>query len=667
MTTVTTDSPVRSGTTRLRDLALGAVAALVPSGTATAAEEIAFLAERRNELLASGRDWNDLLEAVLRSPAPGDAPLLDLGAALGLSAFEELTVALAAAVEEDALVGRALARLQAPIGAARPTLSLLSAAFASFLPPGQSGHSILLNGPAVTSGLLALQNDSAPLPERFVLLPTPLALALAGQPGAWPGITVGLPPFSKVHLPESARTEALRQAGALQAMPESGLLLRSGSFAEARAVADELAQVLHKVAAFIETDKLAGVGPWLRLRNLLPVFVCDLAPSERRVLAPLPGYDGPLLALAGLEGGVESSQGPLPSWILSVPAADERAHLWKHALGDGAADLAEDLARNHRHAAGRIAQIGRLARRAGLLRSGATSPQPAPLQKQDVHAASWTAEGGGLDSLAEPLNIRVDDAALVVPRALRDQLELLALRCTARDRLVDGLGPSATTRYRPGLRALYTGPSGTGKTLAAGWLATRTGLPLYRVDLASVTSKYIGETEKNLAQLLGRAEYAEVILLFDEADSLFGKRTDIRDSNDRFANAQTNYLLQRIENYDGIVLLTSNSRARFDSAFARRLDCVIEFDLPSPDERRDLWLAHLGDHHTLAPLELNRLAALADVAGGHIRNAVLTAALLANVRKITQRDCIRALQMEYRKISRQFPGELETILRLTKP
>ena len=116
---------------------------------------------------------------------------------------------------------------------------------------------------------------------------------------------------------------------------------------------------------------------------------------------------------------------------------------------------------------------------------------------------------------------------------------------------------------------------------------------MYRVDLASVTSKYIGETEKNLAQLLARAEQAEVILLFDEADSLFGKRTDIRDSNDRFANAQTNYLLQRIESYDGIVLLTSNSRARFDGAVMRRLYCLLEFHLPSPEERRELWRARL--------------------------------------------------------------------------
>ena len=211
------------------------------------------------------------------------------------------------------------------------------------------------------------------------------------------------------------------------------------------------------------------------------------------------------------------------------------------------------------------------------------------------------------------------------------------------------------------MRALFTGPSGTGKTLAAGWLATRLGLPLYRIDLASVTSKYIGETEKNLAELLNRAERAGVILLFDEADSMFGKRTDIKDSHDRYANAQTNYLLQRIETFDGIALLTSNSRQRFDSAFARRLDVIVDFPLPGTDERRALWLAHLGDRHSLSAQAITRLAVSVDFAGGHIRNAVLTASVLAQSenRPITMQDLKRGIAVEFAKVGRQMPTGLD--------
>jgi SpoVK/Ycf46/Vps4 family AAA+-type ATPase len=185
-------------------------------------------------------------------------------------------------------------------------------------------------------------------------------------------------------------------------------------------------------------------------------------------------------------------------------------------------------------------------------------------------------------------------------------------------------------------------------------------LPLYRVDLASITSKYIGETEKNLATLMARAEHAEVVLLFDEADSLFARRTEVRDANDRFANAQTNYLLQRIETFDGIALLTANSRARFDNAFARRLDAVIEFPLPGPEQRRDIWQAHLGKQEGVSVPDLNRLAVGADINGGNIRNAVLAAAVLAQTanRPISYADLIEGVVNEYRKLGRQMPVEL---------
>jgi len=152
-----------------------------------------------------------------------------------------------------------------------------------------------------------------------------------------------------------------------------------------------------------------------------------------------------------------------------------------------------------------------------------------------------------------------------------------------------------------------------------------------------------------------------VVLLFDEADSLFGKRTDISDSNDRFANAQTNYLLQRIETYTGIVLLTSNTRNRFDEAFTRRIDVIVDFTQPQPAERRALWLAHLGDAHRVAETDLNRLAAMAELAGGHIRNVVLTAAVRAREQgaPIGYGDLAEGLKVEYRKLGWTVPPELQ--------
>ncbi|MDZ5461768.1 ATP-binding protein, partial [Azohydromonas lata] len=238
------------------------------------------------------------------------------------------------------------------------------------------------------------------------------------------------------------------------------------------------------------------------------------------------------------------------------------------------------------------------------------------------------------------------------------ELNALLQRCRARDGLADDLGAAARTRYRPGVRALLVGPSGTGKTLAAGWLATRLGLPLYRVDMANVSSKYIGETEKHLAELFARAEHAEVVLLFDEADALFGKRTETRDAHDRYANQQTNYLLQRVEAFDGIALLTSNSRARFDSAFTRRFDAIVEFTPPTPAERRVLWLAHLGSAHALDITALNRLAAGCDLAGGHIRNVVLAAQALSADAPIAWPALLPALAAEYRKLGKPLPTAL---------
>ena len=463
-------------------------------------------------------------------------------------------------------------------------------------------------------------------------------------------------------LPSSFHTEINRQAAGLGIGAQRILMLRSASFCEGRTVACEIASRLKRSALFIDAEKqlpheckagdhacrawtLDATSPGA------PVFCYELGPGDRRVLPSIPYYDGPVLALCSEDGAVEANGETPLSWKLGVPPPEERRQLWQTALRSPA--LAERLAYQHRHGSGRIAYLSRLAQHHSFI-SGRGQPG-----MQDVLAASTASEGAGLAGLAQHLADPIPDEAIVMTATLREELERLLRRCRNRDQLVDGLGVSAVTRYKPGVRSLFVGPSGTGKTLAAGWLATRLGMPLYRVDLAAVTSKYIGETEKNLAQLLARAEHDEIILLFDEADSLFAKRTDVRDANDRFANAQTNYLLQRIESFEGIAILTSNNRSRFDSAFARRLDMIIDFPPPRPEERRALWLSHLGTRHALTPPEINQLAR-AELCGGDIRNVVLAASVPAHddQRPITFDDVLTALAAEFRKLGREMPTDL---------
>jgi hypothetical protein len=650
------DTPIASGASglRLRDIALAAIARSCLSETNQSSSQESEVLRQVAALVGNnGRSLPEAFRASLRRPHPADVRLVRLGLELQLAPLEILAVALAANVEEEALTGRVLAHVQAPVGGSRPTLGLVAHAFPAALDDETNLLAALLNGSAITTGLLAVLNEAAPLPERSFMVPTPIWFALAGQDSQWPGTTIGLDATLLVPLPESVVAEARRHAMALDGHPGRTLVLRSGSPAEARSVAAEIATALERRPVFIETDKLNGLGPWLSLRGLVPVFSLQLAPGEIRALPNLPGYSGPVLATCGPDGGVESPRGGAASWILPVAPRLERVALWQAALGE--TELAEKLGAEHRHGTGRIAHLGRLAHHHAAL-AGRSTPE-----RDDLITAAWTGEGSGLDSLAEPVRSRVCDEALVTTPELAAALETLLARCRLRDDLTAGLGASATTRYRPGVRALFTGPSGTGKTLAAGWIATRLGLPLYRVDLAAVTSKYIGETEKNLSQLLARAEQAEVILFFDEADSLFGKRTDISDSNDRFANAQTNYLLQRIENYDGIVLLTSNSQARFDDAFARRLDFVVAFPPPRPEERRALWQSHLGDNPEISPTELNQLAALVDFSGGHIRNVVFAAAVQARreSRAISLSDLAAGIGIELKKLGRQVPVSLQ--------
>jgi SpoVK/Ycf46/Vps4 family AAA+-type ATPase len=202
-----------------------------------------------------------------------------------------------------------------------------------------------------------------------------------------------------------------------------------------------------------------------------------------------------------------------------------------------------------------------------------------------------------------------------------------------------------------GVRALLKGPSGTGKTLAAQLLAGELGLELYRVDLSAVVNKYIGETEKQLACLFDRAAEVDAVLLFDEGDALFGRRTAVHNSTDRYANLETNFLLQRIEAHDGIVLLTTNLAEGIDSAFERRMDVVIDFGVPDAEQRLAIWELHLPLQHEVARDFLEDVAYRCALSGGQIRNAALHAALLAlsTGAPLSAQHAAQAVQREYRK------------------
>lgn len=598
----------------------------------------------------------EALETYLLNVQNEDYYLLELADKLNLNYIELLTISLALSVEEDPMVGRAIAFVQSPIGGSRPTLGLLQSALTLMATEQQAQWlaGSIVSGMAVRSGVLTILNVDAPLPEQTVQIPSALALAMANKNFIWPGTTL-VADEAMVLLPESIQQQARQHALSLLNQINSILVIRSASLREARSVVNDICRNMQLKPVFSNAAPalLKGLGPLCLIKQRLPVFEYTMAPSDVKVVPDLPGYAGPRMVIIGPDGNVESLSGSILQWTIPVPHQAERQALWESYLGD--AELAKELARNHVHSSGRIMQLAQLSKREARLN------QRNKPNQEDVRQASWTTEEGSLGSLVQAITSRIPDEALVLPKTTQQELNYLLQRCKSRESLDDELGITIKARYQMGVRALLVGPSGTGKTLVASWVANKLGLPLYRVDIASVVSKYIGETEKNLATLLAKAEQTEIVLLFDEADSLFGKRTDIKDANDRHANSQTNYLLQRIEFYKGIVLLTSNSRGRFDSAFTRRLDKVIEFALPAPEERRALWQSHLGDKHQLSLKQLNQLALGSELAGGHIRNAVLSAAVQAksNNRQIIFDDVVIGLESEYRKLGRQIPAELK--------
>ena len=614
--------------------------------------ESAFLLAVWNATEVTSEQFANQLNYYIQKPNPIDIPLIQLADALQLTRFELLSVSLAAAVEDDAMVGRAISFAMSPIKTSRPTIGLLTMAFSRCLPSVQQND--LLFGNARRTGLITIMEDDFPTPEQIVRVPSHLCAAIQGSDGDLDGVEKNSAQ-DPIELPISIANQVCRHAEALAHSKTKTFVVRSGSPHESHSVAELIARTLELRPLFIRTDDLHGFGPWLQMRRFLPIHCCQISPGEKKTVPQIGGYTGPQIVLTGVDGTVDSPSGPVVNWRIPAPTAEERRQLWQKTICDD--DVATRLAKQNRHRCGRIAELGSLARYYSRM-NGSQSPNA-----DDIYRASCSSSASGLDALAQFIDGQIDDDALIISSGMRKELDQLVQRCMARDGLADELGISAAARYQPGVRALLVGPSGTGKTMAASWIATQLRLPLYRVDLASVTSKYIGETEKNLSQLFGCAEECEVVLLFDEADSLFGKRTEVHQANDRHANAQTNYLLQRMESFDGIVILTSNSRSRFDPAFSRRLDMILEFPHHGPEQRRKLWRSHLGNAHQVTPAEINRLAATADLSGGHIRNIVLSAAAVAKYKnvQIGYTEIVESMSGEYRKLGQQMPMELRTL------
>jgi AAA+ superfamily predicted ATPase len=341
----------------------------------------------------------------------------------------------------------------------------------------------------------------------------------------------------------------------------------------------------------------------------------------------LDGFTGPLFWIGHdedepvpwRERGVWSHRARLPE-----PALAQR--IWAEALGREGKRLASELhtlARDFRLPPGSIAEAAQEARaRAQRL------AKPLDLASLATAARAQLRHRLGAQATRVENAYRWED--LILSEELRAQLEELIARFKHRDRVLRDWGLGRRFGQELGLSALFEGPPGTGKTMSASLVAQALQRELFQVDLSRIVSRYVGETEKNLSRIFDEAEQAQAILLFDEADSLFAKRTEVRSSNDRYANLEVNYLLQRVERFSGVAILTTNFAASIDEAFARRLSMRVRFPKPEAEERERLWLAMLSEQRLpRGEVDCRDLGRRFELTGGTIRNAVLRAAFLA--------------------------------------
>ncbi|MDI2125252.1 ATP-binding protein [Yinghuangia seranimata] len=514
--------------------------------------------------------------------------------------------------------------------------------------------------PLLRRGLLRVDDPERPFLGRALRVPDRVAAHLLGDDAPDPLLAGLLTPVPRDPVP------ADREAAHLGAALADGLgpaYLRqppggAGQAAAAHALAaagrgtltldlTRLADAADPVAALAAAAREAA----LRGAGLVaaPVDALRETPRLIRELAALPGL---VVMIGGGPWDPEWSPATPLLVDVAVPSERDRAARWRDALrrtvpaGAGTPDVAAVAAFTLTEQ-----QVERAARTA--YRQSVLADEP--LDEAHLAFGARAQNSAGLERLARRIRPAVGWDDLVLPPPVLAQLHELAARARHRDRVLGDWAMRPGGGRGRGVMALFAGDSGTGKTMSVEVAAGALGLDLYTVDLSTVVSKYVGETEKNLERIFTEAAGVNAVLLFDEADAVFGKRSEVKDAHDRYANVESAYLLQRMESFDGVAVLATNLRANLDEAFTRRLDLVVDFPRPDAAQRRALWARCLGPALPRDPdLDLDFCAAAFELAGGDIRSAAVTAAYTAADagRPVRMADLITAVAREYRKLGR---------------
>jgi hypothetical protein len=628
-----------------------------------------FLAERIRAAVqdVAGRDANptdpfrglyvsDDLALSLAGTAPGttfDERLGESAARLRLDPLDAAVLGLCAAPELSPRYGRLFAYLQDDVTRKLATPRLVSELLQG---PGVTPADVLrcfaIDGPLRGNGALRLLDAEAvvPLAERAVKLGERLASFLLGARLDSGGSNERLRGMSMLARDPGRSQTVGRLAALLACNPPLPVIVAGPDAATLVAAAVAQPLLLADVRDLGDRELMAEANLVcaLEARRLCFDGLELIEPTDRarllRALEQRP--DGVVMITPSRTAALALGDRTTIVLEAPMPSLQERVGAWAQISG---CDDVQDVAAKFRLSIGQIHEAAEVAVLAAAAR-GAAQPTA-----RDLDAGARQASSSRLGELAARLDPVHRWADLVLPARQLSLLQSISSYLRHRDLVLQEWGYERAVARTQGLKAMFAGESGTGKTMAAQVLANELGLELYRVDLATVVSKYIGETEKNLDRIFAAAEGSNAILFFDEADALFGKRSGVSDAHDRYANIEVAYLLQKMEGYVGAVILATNFRSNIDDAFLRRLDFVIDFPFPEPDDRRRIWELLLPEQAPVADdVDLDFLATRFKLSGGGIRNCSLAAAFIAAEESgaIGMEHLVRAVALEYGKLGR---------------